>query len=160
LKEKIMRISEILDKKCIKIPLTNMNKNKIIKELLTVIAEAHSEIDKHEAFEGLLEREKIETTAIGHNVAIPHARIKNLPKVYFAFGIIKEGAIFDSIDNQPVNLVFLILFPEEEVSTQLSVLARLSRLLKDETLRNALLECSSSQCVIDVFAQYEAKHFS
>jgi mannitol/fructose-specific phosphotransferase system IIA component (Ntr-type) len=155
-----MRIIDILNKDCIKIPLTNMDKNGVIKELLNVISKTYREINTEEAFAGLIEREKIETTAIGHSIAIPHARIKNLPKVYLAFGITKEGAYFDSIDSKPVKLVFLILFPEEEVGTQLSVLARLSRLLKDETLREALLKCSSNQSVIEVFTQYEARHFS
>jgi len=155
-----MRITDILNKDCIKIPLTNLDKNQVIRELLNVISKAHSEINTEEAFEGLIEREEIETTAIGHSVAIPHARIKNLPKVYLAFGITKEGANFDAIDKKPVKLVFLILFPEEEVNTQLSVLARLSRLLKDETLRQELLKCCTNQSVIEVFTQYEAKHFS
>ena len=155
-----MRIIDILNQDCIKIPLTNMDKKEIIKELLDVLSKVYKEINTEEAFDELIEREKIETTAIGHSVAIPHARIKNLPKVYLAFGISKEGAHFDSIDNKPVKLVFLILFPEDEVSTQLSLLARLSRLLKDETLREELLKCSSNQSVIEVFTQYEAKHFS
>jgi mannitol/fructose-specific phosphotransferase system IIA component (Ntr-type) len=155
-----MRILDFLNKDCIKIPLTNMDKHKIIEELLDVISKAHREINPEEAFEGLMEREKVETTAIGHGVAIPHARIKNLPKVYLALGITKEGAYFDSIDNKPVKLVFLILFPEKEVSTQLCLLARLARLLKDENLREEILKCSSSQSVIDVFTQYEARHFS
>ena len=155
-----MRIIDILNKDCIKIPLTKMDKYGVIKELLNVISKTYMEINTEEAFVGLIEREKIETTAIGHCVAIPHARIKNLPKVYLAFGIIKEGADFGSIDHKPVKLVFLILFPDEEVGTQLSLLARLSRLLKDETLREELLKCSSNQSVIDVFTQYEARHFS
>ena len=155
-----MRIIDIISEDCIKIPLTKIERNEIIKELLDVLSEVHTEINIEEAFEGLIEREKIETTAIGHSVAIPHARIKNLQKIYFAFGITKEDADFDSIDNKPVRLVFLILFPEEDVGIQLALLARLSRLLKDETLRGELLECSSSQSVIDVFTQYEGKHFS
>jgi mannitol/fructose-specific phosphotransferase system IIA component (Ntr-type) len=155
-----MRIVDILNIDSIKIPLANMDKNSVIKELLNVISNVYGDINTEEAFAELIEREKIETTAIGHSVAIPHARIKNLPKVYLAFGIIKEGADFQSIDNEPVKLVFLILFPAEDVCTQLSLLARLSRLLKDETLREELLKCGSNQSVIEVFAQYEAKHFS
>lgn len=155
-----MRIVDRLSEDGIKIPLTSMDKNEIIKELLDVLTGVHGEINSEEAFEGLIEREKIETTAIGHNVAIPHARIKNLAEVYLAFGITEEDVDFDAIDGQPVRLVFLILFPEEDVNTQLALLARLSRLMKDETLRAALLECSSSQSVIDVFTQYEGRHFS
>jgi mannitol/fructose-specific phosphotransferase system IIA component (Ntr-type) len=155
-----MRIIDILSKDCIKIPLTKMDKKEIIKELLDVLSEAHTEINTKKAFEGVIEREKIETTAIGHSVALPHARIKNLQKVYLAFGITKEDADFDSIDNKPVRLVFVILFPEEAVGIQLALLARLSRLLKDETLREELLKCSSNQSVIDVFTHYEERHFS
>jgi PTS system nitrogen regulatory IIA component len=77
-----MRIIDIINKDCIKIPLTNMDKNEIIKKLLNVISKVHREINIEEVFEALIEREKIETTAIGHSVAIPHARIKNLPKVF------------------------------------------------------------------------------
>jgi len=155
-----MRISDYLKIDCIKIPLNSMKKKEIIKELLTLISEVYEEIDEEDAFKSVIEREKIETTAIGNGVAIPHARKKNITKVYFAFGITKKGADFNAIDEKPVNLVFLILCPEKKANIQISLLARLSRILHDKKLRKKLSNCKTGQSVIDLFTQYEKQHFS
>ena len=155
-----MRISDYLKIDCIKIPLNSMKKNDIIKELLILISEVYKEIDVEDAFKSVIKREKIETTAIGNGIAIPHARKKNITKVYFAFGITKKGVDFNAIDEKPVNLVFLILCPEKKVNTQISLLARLSRILHDKKLRKNLFTCKTNQSIIDVFTQYEKKHFS
>jgi len=155
-----MRISHYLDKDCIKIPLLKEKKHEIIEELLDLIINKYDEIDKEDTIQSILEREKIETTAIGQNIAIPHARMKNIQKVYFAIGITEKSVDFDSLDNKPVKLVFLILCPEKKITTQISLLARLSRILGDKNLRKQLLRCQESQNVIDVFTAYENKHFS
>ncbi|MBD3413526.1 MAG: hypothetical protein GF421_03725 [Candidatus Aminicenantes bacterium] len=156
----MMRISPYLDKDCIKIPLENEKKHHIIQELLDLITEKYDEVDQEITLQSLLEREKIETTGIGENVAIPHARIKKIQKVYFAFGIAQKGVEFDSLDQRPVRLVFLILCPEKKVNTQIGLLARLSRFVHDKRLRKKLLKCQNSQDVIRVFTKYEDKHFS
>lgn len=64
------------------------------------------------------------------------------------------------MDGKPVNLIFLILFPADEVTTQVHLLARLSRFLNDKQLRKRLLECKNGHSVIEVLAQYEEDHFS
>ncbi|MFO7980664.1 MAG: PTS sugar transporter subunit IIA [Candidatus Aminicenantes bacterium] len=155
-----MRISHYLDKDCIKIPLQKQKKYEVIEELLELIAHKYPEIDKEETIQNLLGREKIETTAIGHHVAIPHARMKSIQKVYFAFGIPEKSVDFEALDKKSVNLVFLLLCPEKKVTTQISLLARLSRILHDKKLRKKLTKCKNSQNVIDVFTEYENKHFS
>jgi len=155
-----MRISHYLDKDCIKIPLVKNKKYEIIEELLDLIAHKYPEIDKEETIKNLLDREKIESTAIGNHVAIPHARMKNIRKVYFAFGIPEKSVEFEALDKKPVNLVFLLLCPEKKVNTQISLLARLSRILHDKNLRKKLSKCKNSQNVIKVFTEYENKHFS
>jgi len=155
-----MRISQYLDKDCIKIPLQKHEKYEVIEELLDLIAHKYPGIDKEETIQHLLDREKIETTAIGHQVAIPHARMKSIQKVYFAFGSTKKSVDFEALDEKPVNLVFLLLCPEKKVNTQISLLARLSRILHDKKLRKKLAKCKKSQDVIHVFTDYENKHFS
>jgi len=154
-----MRITDYLNKECIKIPLSKTTKTEIIEELLELILSVHPEIDKEKAFYCLIEREKIETTAIGDNVAIPHARIKNLAKIYFAYGLSENGIDCNSIDGECVNLFSLILFPEEEINAQLKFLAHISRLLKDKNLRKRLLKCKDPEKVIAAFKQYEDHHF-
>jgi len=155
-----MRISQYLDKDCIKIPLLKEKKQEIIEELLDLITNKYPAIDKEEAFQNLIKREKIETTAIGNHVAIPHARSKKIQHVYFAFGITKKSADFEALDEKPVRLVFLLLCPEKKVNTQITFLARLSRILHDRKLRKKLMTCKNSQDVIGVFTEYENRHFS
>ncbi len=154
-----MRITDYLNKECIKIPLSKTTKKEIIEELLELILSVNPEIDKEKAFHCLIEREKVETTAIGDYVAIPHARIKNLAKIYLAFGLSENGIDCHSIDGECVKLFFLILFPEEEINAQLKFLARISRLLKDKNLRTKLFKCKDHEKVIDAFKQYEEHHF-
>lgn len=156
----MMRISPYLDRDCIKIPLKKHKKYEIIEELLDLIIQKYPEIDKQKTIQSLTDREKIETTAIGHHVAIPHARIKNIQKVYFAFGIPEKSVDFEALDEKPVNLVFLLLCPEKKVNTQIGLLARLSRFLHDKKLRKKLAKCKNNQSVINVFTEYENKHFS
>jgi len=155
-----MRISQYLDKDCIKIPLQKHKKLEIIEELLNLIAQKSPEIDKQETIQNLLDREEVETTGIGNHVAIPHARMKSIQKVYFAFGIPEKSVDFEALDEKPVNLVFLLLCPEKKVNTQISLLARLSRILHDKKLRKKLAKSKNSQNVIDIFTEYENKHFS
>ena len=155
-----MHIVDFLDKDNIKIPLSSSKKNEIIKELLDIISDRAPSIDRKEAYSSLLEREKLGTTGIGSGVALPHARMENLRQVHFAFGISPDGSYFDSMDGKFVNLIFLILFPAHEVTTQVQLLARLSRFLHDKKLRKRLLECNTGQRVIDVLTQYEQDHFN
>jgi mannitol/fructose-specific phosphotransferase system IIA component (Ntr-type) len=155
-----MHIADILDKDNIKIPLSSSKKNEIIQELLGIISDRDPSIDKEEAYSNLLEREKVGTTGIGSGVALPHARMENLKQVHFAFGISQDGSDFDSVDGKLVNLIFLILFPAQEVTTQVHLLARLSRLLNVKKLRKRLSECNTAQQVIEVFTRYEKAHFS
>lgn len=154
-----MRITDYLNKDCIKIPLSQTSKKEIIKELLELILSINPEINKEKVFQCLIEREKIETTAIGNSVAIPHARIKNISKIYLAFGISEKGIDCSSIDGECVKLFFLILFPEENIKNQLKFLARISRLLKDKNLRTELFKCNDHKKVIAAFKQYEEHHF-
>ena len=155
-----MRISQYLDKDCIKIPLQKEKKHEIIEELLDLITDKYPEIDKEETIQNLIKREKIETTAIGNHVAIPHARMKKIQKVYFALGITEKSLDFEALDEKPVQLVFLLLCPEKRVNTQITFLARLSRILHNREFRKKLIKCKNSQKVIDVFTEYENKHFS
>ena len=155
-----MRITQFLDKDCIKIPLLKEKKYEVIEELLDLITDKYPEIDRQEILQNLIDREKLESTAIGNHVAIPHARSNKIQKVYFAFGITEKSESFDALDGKPVYLVFLLLCPEKKISTQLTFLARLSRILHDKKLIKKLMKCKNSQNVIDIFTEYENIHFS
>lgn len=155
-----MRISDYLKKECVIVDISGNTKDDILIELTEIIGENFPDIDKDEAVRGLLNREKLETTGIGKGIAIPHAGIKSCKTIVPAFGLIKKDVKFRSLDDKPVRIVFLILYPAEQVTLQLRFLARVSRLLRNKVLIRNLLECKTSAEIIEVFVNYENRHFS
>ncbi len=154
-----MLITDYLKEECIDISLKGANKEEVIKKLLDLILKSDPEINREEALEDLFAREKLESTAIGNGVAIPHARVEKGLGIKVAFGLLKDDLDFDPIDNKPVELVFLILFPKEAVGLQLRFLARVARLLHQKGLHDNLFACKSAKEVVDTFKIYEEKHF-
>lgn len=82
-------------------------------------------------FDVLLERERLGTTGVGHGIAIPHGKLPGLTRVHGLFARLDKPIDFDSIDDQPVDLIFLLLAPEHSGADHLKALARVSRLLRD-----------------------------
>lgn len=95
----------------------------------------------------LLERERLGTTGVGHGVAIPHARLARLPQVYGVLARLDSPVDFDSIDDQPVDLVFLLLAPENAGADHLKALSRVSRLLRDDGLCAKLRGCETGDAM-------------
>jgi PTS system nitrogen regulatory IIA component len=86
-----------------------------------------------------LERERLGSTAIGDGVALPHGKLRELDKLLISFGRSIDGLDFDSIDEQPAYLFFLLLAPENSVGMHLKFLAKMSRMLKDGNFRQRLM---------------------
>jgi PTS system nitrogen regulatory IIA component len=91
----------------------------------------------------LLDREKLGSTGIGDGIAIPHGKLADLDELIVTFGRSKEGVNFDSMDGKPANLFFLLLAPENTTGLHLKVLAKISKMLKDNTFRKKLIEAKS-----------------
>ena len=85
-------------------------------------------------FDTLLERERLGTTGVGHGIAIPHGKLADLDRLHGLFARLKKPVSFDSIDDQPVDLIFLLLAPESAGADHLKALARVSRLLRDKSI--------------------------
>jgi PTS system nitrogen regulatory IIA component len=83
-------------------------------------------------FDVLLERERLGTTGVGNGIAIPHGKLANLDRLYGLFARLERPINFESIDEQPVDLIFLLLAPESAGADHLKALARVSRLLRDK----------------------------
>ena len=101
----------------------------------------------------VFEREEILSTGIGNDVAIPHVKMKDIEHFFISIGIHKKGIHWDSIDNNPVHLVFLIGGPENH-DLYLRILSKLFLIIKNENIRNSLLECDSPQEVVEIFEKY------
>lgn len=106
------------------------------KQALQDLAQRASEItDQHERaiFDVLLERERLGTTGVGNGIAIPHGKLPDLDRLHGLFARLERPVEFDSIDEQPVDLIFLLLAPESAGADHLKALAQVSRLLRDKS---------------------------
>lgn len=152
-----MRIMDFLTKETVMVDLKSMDKKGVLNELVDVLVKNNKVSDKNKTIKILLEREELGSTGIGQGIAIPHGKTDEVSNVVIAFGSSKQGIEFDSLDGEPVYLVFLLLAPTESAGVHLKALAKISRLLKDKHFRQALRDAKSDDEVINIIkeeAQY------
>lgn len=109
------------------------SKRQLFQDLAEAVERA-SGIDQAVVLAALVQREKLGTTGIGEGVAVPHARLAGLPRSLGLFARLAKPIDYDSLDEVPVDLVFLIVAPEDGNAEQLKTLARIARLLRDPAL--------------------------
>ena len=135
-----MKISEILSPKTVIHGLHVSGKKKLIGELATFVGK-HLAMEPGPIFETLWEREKLGSTGVGHGVAIPHGRVEKLERIVGVFAQLHKPVDYESIDDIPVDLVFLLLTPSDAGADHLKALAKVSRVLRNsvtcERLRTA-----------------------
>lgn len=132
-----MNIGDLLSVDSIVADFRVSSKKQAIQSLARQIA-ANAGVDDRLVFDKLLERERLGSTGVGKGVAIPHARIEGLPRITGFFAKLANPIDFDSVDDRPVDLVFMLLAPEEAGADHLRALASVSRLLRDDAMCNKL----------------------
>ena len=132
-----MQISEILTQSAVKTVSAVTSKKRLFQEISEIACTAHG-IPADLALEALLERESLGPTGVGHGVALPHARVKDLDKVVSVFLRVERPLDFDSADRHPVDLFFALFAPETAGVNHLKALALVSRTLRDTDLRSKL----------------------
>ncbi|MBR4932305.1 MAG: PTS IIA-like nitrogen regulatory protein PtsN [Alphaproteobacteria bacterium] len=131
-----MQICDILSKTCIVVNNEPNNKKQVLEQLAK-LATKQTGVETNVILDALIERERLGTTGVGRGVALPHTRLIGLNKIFCAF--MKTTAIdFESVDGKLVDLVFLLLVPEEAGADHLKALGHLSRLLRDDSIANQL----------------------
>ena len=135
-----MKITDILAEDMVISALRGRTKSDVIEELAGPVAEHHrGEIDLARLVQALEDRERLNSTALGDGVAIPHGTLPGLKRVVAAFGRSRAGVDFSSLDGKPTHLFFLLVAPEDSAGAHLKALARISRLLKDDAFRDRLM---------------------
>lgn len=137
-----MKIEDILAEELVIPALTARNKADVLEELAGVVSSIHPELDRTRLVQALEDRERLNSTALGDGVAIPHGKLPGLKRVFAAFGRSRQGVDFQSLDGKPTHLFFLLVAPEDSAGAHLKALARISRLLKDESFRVRLLQAA------------------
>ena len=138
-----MKIADILSSDAVVYNLKVKSKKQLLTELATLAAKKTG-LDSAVVLDALIERERLGTTGIGFGVALPHTRLAKLKKIFCGFAT-SEPVDFDSVDNKPVDLVFVLLVPEAAGADHLKALARLSRLLRNEDVVEALRKATSAK---------------
>lgn len=146
-----MKILDALDREAVISDLTASKKNDTLKELALPLAKA-TDLDLDVLVKVLTEREKLGSTGIGGGVAIPHGKVKDLTTIALGFGRSQQGVVFDSMDGQPTHIFFLLLTPENSTGLHLKMLARISRLLKQEPFKEKLLQAENGDEIYQIIA--------
>jgi fructose-specific phosphotransferase system IIA component len=149
-------IAALLRPAAINLNLQSRKKTAALREVAQMLQQVGSISNFDAFFKEILERERVSNTALGHDVAIPHARTEQCSEILIAVGRSLEGVDFESKDGQPVRLIFLIGTPKQMVTEYLRVVGNLARLLRQDQLRQDLLAATHSAEFIRLIAQAES----
>jgi len=142
-----MKILDFIDPKTIITDLKATDKKGVLEELTLPVADI-SQIEHKELVRVLIEREHLGSTGIGNGIGIPHGKLKNLPSLILGFGLSRKGVNFDAMDKKPTHIFFLLLTPDNSTDLHLKLLARISKILKEETFKDKILVSSDKDEVI------------
>lgn len=152
-----MLLSDLLTPDRVRVPLRGTTKEALIEELVAVLDEAGAFRDAGEVLRAVRRREDLLSTGIGSGVAIPHGKAESVPALVMAAGVTAEPVDFDSLDGEPVRLLFLLVAPETAAGPHVKALSRISRLVRRESLRERLASARSPEAFLQVIQEEEAE---
>ena len=142
-----MKILDFIDPKKIITALKATDKKGVLEELTLPVADI-TQIEHKELVRVLIEREHLGSTGIGNGIGIPHGKLKNLQSLILGVGISRKGVNFDAMDKKPTHIFFLLLTPDNSTDLHLKLLARISKILKEESFKDKILVSSDKEEVI------------
>jgi PTS system nitrogen regulatory IIA component len=147
-----MKICDVLDRRSILPDLKARNKQGILEELVVPLAEIAG-VNQKDLTKVLMERERLGSTGIGGGIGIPHGKMKHLESLVLGFGLSRKGVDFESLDGQPTHIFFLLISPENNTGLHLKLLARISRILKNEPFKIRLLEAANGDEILGIIKE-------
>ena len=141
-----VEIADLVTPRGVVAQLRAPTKRQVLQELARRAATMTGLADKR-IYDALAERERLGTTGIGNGIAVPHCRLAELTRLHGLFARLERPAPFDAIDDQPVDLVFLLLAPADAGAEHLKALARVSRLLRDKAMCEKLRGANSADAL-------------
>ena len=150
-----MILTQILQTRCIKVPLEGKDKTSVISELIGLLDAAGLLLDKRAASEAVFMREQTRSTGIGSGIAIPHGKCRGVRELVMALGIAHEPIDFESVDGKPVTIVILLVSPADQTGPHIQALTKISRLMLDEQFRQTLANASTADQVYQLLSAKE-----
>lgn len=151
------KITEFITVESVDLNMKATNKSEAIVELTKLLEKSGKLENIDKTLEALKEREKLGSTGIGKGVAIPHAKTEFAKDLVIAFGVSKQGVNFNSVDDEKVNLFFAFASPLKNSQTYLKILARISRLIRNDDFREKLLGAKTPAEVLELI-DFEEKN--
>ena len=152
-----MEISDILTPESVVADLRATSKKQALQEIARHAAGV-TRLNERAIFDVLLERERLGTTGVGNGIAIPHGKLNDLDGLYGVFARVEKPVDFDSIDDDPVDLIFLLLAPEGAGADHLKALARVSRLLRDDKTCQKLRGSDTPEALFAILTEQNENH--
>ncbi len=154
-----MKVADLLNEKVIIADLKSREKIGVINEMIDLFKGDARIRDLEKVKNSVLEREKIMSTGVGKGFAIPHGKTNAVNEILAAFGKTKDPIDYQSLDNNPVNLVFLLVGKDNLVSTHIKLLSRISRMMNKDEFRDQLINAETKQEILELFKKEEENYF-
>ena len=153
-----MRLLDYIDPQCVVVGLSSPDKKSTLNIMVDIVVEQGLVKDGKRLMEALQQRETVVSTGIGNNIAIPHADLPEISSPRLALGVFPQGVDFDSLDEEPVYVVFLLLGTPRTPGLHMKILARIARLSKDADFAAGLRKALQPDQLLTVLEQIESHH--
>jgi len=152
-----MRLEDVLHPDDVTTDLPAGDKDATLRGLARLFCRNDGLLNEDTVYRAFADRERVASTGIGSGVAMPHGRL-HMERPRMALAICREGLPFDSLDGQPARILVALLTPYESPGHQIKVLARVSRVLKDGTVRDRLLHAESRTDALRILVEEDLRH--
>lgn len=153
-----MLLSELLNVRSVAARLKGRTKRDVMAELVDLLETGHQLESRGEILDRVLRREGMMSTGIGNGVAIPHGKARSVDRMLAACAVSREGVDFDSVDGEPAHIFILLVSPENVGTPHVKVLANISRLLKEESVRRTLREAGDPAELLEALRAAESRY--
>jgi fructose-specific phosphotransferase system IIA component len=153
-----MKITSILTEDLIKVNIPGDSKEDVINAIIDLAATSKKIKDLDKVRQAIFEREKIMSTGVGKGFAIPHGKTDAVSDIVAAFGVTEKPVDYQSLDHEPVRLLFLLIGKDSLVGAHIKLLSRISRLMNKEELRTKLLQAATSAEILSILTEEEMNY--
>ena len=153
-----MKLSKNIKKSAIKMELESSTKDEVLEELVDLLCSSYKLKDRDTILEAIIKREQKQSTGVGSGLAVPHAKTPVVERLCVAFGRSKGGIDFDSIDQTPAHLFFVLISRSDITGPHIKALAGISRLLAHDDFRQRLLACPDEKAFMELVKSGEKKY--
>ena len=153
-----MEINDILKLSRVRCNISVSSKKRALEVLSELFTSNSNELSQDDVFDSLFNRERLGTTGVGHGVAIPHARVPGIETPVAAAIKLVDGIEFDTPDNEPVDILFGLLVPQESTDEHLQILAYLAQMFADSKTRNHLRLSDDTRSFFDILTKPPSSH--